>query len=195
MTLKPRTFISLALIAPALITVGCGGAEESAADRYAAKAEQEAKQTANEPVEESKPVEAKKVEPSAGEADISKKPKIPEQSGKAPEELVAEDLIVGDGKTAEEGDTVKVQYVGVLRDGGKEFDTSWGKDDPFEFTLGQGQVIDGWDEGVPGMKEGGRRRLTIPADMAYGEAGSPPNIPANAPLVFVVDLKSVEKGE
>jgi peptidylprolyl isomerase len=191
MSLNVRSTIALALIAPALAVAGCGGAEESAADRYAAQAEREAKQRGNQPVAETEPVEAKKVEPTAGERDLSKKPEMPKQDGEPPTELVAEDLIVGKGAAAKEGDTVTVQYVGVLFENNKEFDTSWGKDEPFEFTLGQGQVIDGWDQGVAGMKEGGRRRLIIPADLAYGEAGSPPNIPANAALVFTIDLKEI----
>jgi peptidylprolyl isomerase len=187
-----RKTFALALIVPALVAAGCGGSEESAADRYAAQAEREARQQANEPVEEAKPIEATKVEPTAGERDLSKKPEMPKQDGEAPKELVAEDLVVGKGTAAKEGDTVSVQYVGVLFENNKEFDTSWGKDEPFEFTLGQGQVIDGWDQGVAGMKEGGRRRLIIPADLAYGEAGSPPNIPANAALVFTIELKSIK---
>jgi peptidylprolyl isomerase len=76
----------------------------------------------------------------------------------------------------------------VLFNGGKEFDASWKRSEPFTFTLGQGKVIPGWDQGVPGMKIGGRRELIIPAALAYGANGSPPTIPPNAPLVFVVDL-------
>jgi FKBP-type peptidyl-prolyl cis-trans isomerase len=81
----------------------------------------------------------------------------------------------------------------VLFNGGKQFDASWDRKPatPFDFTIGQGAVIAGWDEGVPGMKVGGRRVLVIPADKAYGAAGSPPTIPANAPLIFVVDLKKI----
>ncbi|MBU6337834.1 MAG: FKBP-type peptidyl-prolyl cis-trans isomerase [Acidobacteria bacterium] len=129
---------------------------------------------------------------------MNTKPKIPAQEGPAPTELIAQDVIVGTGTEAKSGDKVSVQYVGVLFDGGEEFDTSWKSDtqagSPFEFTLGSGQVIQGWDEGVAGMKEGGRRRLLIPADLAYGAAGSPPKIPADAALVFDVDLKKVSGG-
>ncbi|CAB4345885.1 unannotated protein [freshwater metagenome] len=87
-----------------------------------------------------------------------------------------------------------VQYVGVLFANGKEFDSSWKAGKAFTFDLGSGGVIAGWDQGVEGMKVGGRRRLIIPADLAYGEAGSPPAIPANAALVFDVDLVSVKAG-
>jgi peptidylprolyl isomerase len=127
--------------------------------------------------------------------DLSKKPKVPKGNGPAPTELQGTDVVVGKGAEAKAGDTVEVQYVGVLYDNGKQFDASWdnaGK--AFEFTIGQGDVIQGWDQGVPGMKVGGRRTLVIPADLAYGAAGSPPTIPADSPLTFVVDLKKVTKG-
>jgi peptidylprolyl isomerase len=119
---------------------------------------------------------------------LATEPKVTPPSGPAPAKLEKKDLIVGTGKEAKAGDTVTVNYVGVLYKGGKEFDASWKRKEPFQFKLGQGQVIKGWDEGVPGMKVGGRRELVIPAELAYGKNGSPPTIPANAPLVFVVDL-------
>jgi peptidylprolyl isomerase len=124
--------------------------------------------------------------------DLTKKPTAPKATGAAPKVLQSSDVVVGTGTEAKSGDKVTVQYVGQLFSNGKEFDTSWKKGrTPFEFTIGQGQVIQGWDQGVPGMKVGGRRILVIPADLAYGAAGSPPTIPANAPLIFVVDLKKV----
>jgi FKBP-type peptidyl-prolyl cis-trans isomerase len=126
--------------------------------------------------------------------DLKTKPDVPKATGAAPKELQGSDVVVGTGDEAKDGDKVTVQYVGTLFDGGKEFDTSWKKGrTPFEFTIGQGQVIQGWDQGVPGMKVGGRRVLVIPSDLAYGSAGSPPTIPANAPLIFVVDLKKIAK--
>ena len=85
-----------------------------------------------------------------------------------------------------------MQYVGVLYDGGTEFDASWNSGEPFPFKLGNGDVIKGWDQGIVGMKEGGRRKLIIPPDLAYGPEGQPPTIPPNATLVFVVDLKKVK---
>jgi FKBP-type peptidyl-prolyl cis-trans isomerase len=83
-----------------------------------------------------------------------------------------------------------MQYSGWLYDTGQPFDSSWERGQPFQFQLG-GQVIPGWNEGIKGMKEGGRRELIIPPDLAYGAQGSPPTIPPNAPLVFVVDLQQI----
>jgi FKBP-type peptidyl-prolyl cis-trans isomerase len=106
-------------------------------------------------------------------------------------ELVKEDIKVGKGKAAKKGDSVKVHYTGTLMDGTK-FDSSLDRGEPFEFTLGQGMVIRGWDEGVVGMKPGGKRTLTIPSDMAYGKRGSPPKIPPDAPLKFEIELLEIE---
>ena len=116
---------------------------------------------------------------------------IPKQTGADPKNLIAEDLIAGTGAAAKSGDQLSVAYVGVLRANGKEFDSSWKRNTPFNLQLGAGQVIKGWDQGLVGMKAGGRRRLTIPAELAYGATGQPPTIPANAALVFDIDLKSV----
>jgi FKBP-type peptidyl-prolyl cis-trans isomerase FkpA len=105
--------------------------------------------------------------------------------------LQSEDLQVGTGAEATSGKKVSVHYTGTLTDGSK-FDSSLDRGRPFEFMLGAGQVIRGWDEGVAGMRVGGKRRLTIPPEMGYGARGFPPVIPANATLVFVVDLLGVK---
>lgn len=102
-----------------------------------------------------------------------------------------EDLVVGDGPEAKAGDLISAHYVGVTHDGGEQFDASWDRGDPLEFRLGVGMVIQGWDEGMLGMKVGGRRRLTIPAHKAYGERGAGGVIKPGATLVFVVDLVGV----
>jgi peptidylprolyl isomerase len=122
---------------------------------------------------------------------LATQPKVTVPSGSAPTTLETKEIIKGTGAEAKAGDPVTVNYVGVLYHGGKEFDASWKRSEPFTFTLGKGQVIPGWDQGVAGMKVGGRRELIIPSELAYGKRGSPPTIPANAPLVFVVDLLGV----
>jgi len=122
---------------------------------------------------------------------ISKKPTVTVPSGPAPTKLVTKDLVTGTGQTAKAGQTVTVNYVGVLYKTGKEFDSSWSRNQPFTTALTAGSVIPGWVQGIPGMKVGGRRELIIPASLAYGKAGSPPTIPPNSPLVFVVDLLSI----
>jgi FKBP-type peptidyl-prolyl cis-trans isomerase len=187
--LKTRSAPVAVLLALALAAAGCGSSgNESAADKASAQAEQESKN--RKPVPAEKPVTAQVVQPTAAEADINKKPKPPKGSGAPPSTLKAETLIKGDGAPIKDGQQATVQYVGVLFKNGQEFDTSWGKQ-PFTFGLGGGNVIPGWDQGVLGMKVGERRRLTIPADLAYGAQGSPPKIGPNEPLIFDIDLKKI----
>ena len=114
---------------------------------------------------------------------------IPQQP--APTELVIDDITVGTGATAINGKNVSVHYVGVAYSNGKQFDASWDRNEAFEFRLGAGQVISGWDNGVAGMKVGGRRQLTIPPDMGYGAHGAGGVIKGGETLVFVVDLLNV----
>ena len=107
-------------------------------------------------------------------------------------QLKVEDLTVGDGEQATPGRKVDVHYVGVAWSTGEQFDASWDRGQPFEFKLGKGQVIPGWDRGVAGMKVGGRRKLRIPSALAYGARGAGGVIAPHEPLVFVVDLLSVD---
>jgi peptidylprolyl isomerase len=133
-------------------------------------------------------------EPTAEASDLKDtetKPVIEKPSGDPPAELVKEDIVKGKGKTAKKGSTLSMQYVGVSFSTGEEFDASWDRGEPFGFELGAGQVIQGWDQGIVGMKVGGRRKLTIPPDLAYGPAGAPPAIGPDETLVFVVDLIDV----
>jgi FKBP-type peptidyl-prolyl cis-trans isomerase len=126
-------------------------------------------------------------------ASASSAPQAPPAPVVAVTELKKEDQAPGKGPAAKTGDTVKVHYTGKLMNGTK-FDSSLDRGDPFEFTLGQGMVIKGWDEGVVGMKKGGKRKLTIPADKAYGPSGRPPTIPPNAALVFDIELVEIVGG-
>jgi peptidylprolyl isomerase len=123
---------------------------------------------------------------------LSHKPVVVVPKGPPPKQLVVKDIIKGTGPTATATSTVTVQYVGVLYDTGKQFDASWDDDSgqPTSFSLAGG-VIQGWTEGITGMRVGGRRELIIPASLGYGKTGSPPKIPPNATLVFVIDLHSI----
>jgi peptidylprolyl isomerase len=124
---------------------------------------------------------------------MPERPKIEIPSGETPSvELQLDDLEVGTGELAQKGQTVEVHYLGVSWANGKEFDASWNRGDTFKFKLGMGQVIAGWDEGVAGMKVGGRRRITIPPHLAYGKRGAGGVIGPDETLVFVVDLVSVQ---
>jgi peptidylprolyl isomerase len=120
------------------------------------------------------------------------RPDVEPPTGDIPFELVLDDLAVGDGDEATAGRKVTVHYVGVSFLTGEQFDASWDRGQPFEFKLGKGQVIPGWDQGVAGMKVGGRRRLTIPSALAYGARGAGGAIKPHEPLVFVVDLLAVD---
>ncbi|MBA3606481.1 MAG: FKBP-type peptidyl-prolyl cis-trans isomerase [Actinomycetota bacterium] len=118
----------------------------------------------------------------------SNKPTVVIPDGDPPTELVTEDLVVGDGDEATNGCNVAVHYVGVAWSSGKQFDASWDRRASFDFRLGAGQVIQGWDQGVAGMHVGGRRRLTIPPELGYGSRGAGGVIKGGETLVFVVDL-------
>ena len=116
------------------------------------------------------------------------KPKVTVPSGKPPKKLVVKDLIKGTGPAAKPGDPITVNYIGVNYANGKPFDNSYDRGQAFPFQLGGGQVISGWDNGLVGMRVGGRRMLIIPPSQGYGAQGQPPVIKPNETLVFVVDL-------
>jgi peptidylprolyl isomerase len=120
--------------------------------------------------------------------DTSTKPVLPKPSGSPPRRLVKEDVVRGKGPAAKPGDTLTVNYVGVAFSTGEEFDASWDRGQPIKVQLGAGRVIKGWDRGLVGMREGGRRILTVPPELAYGRQGYPPAIAPNETLVFVIDL-------
>jgi peptidylprolyl isomerase len=157
-------------VCAALAVAGCGGDDDSSTESSATT--------------ESTPT-------ATTESSAKTKPKVTVPTGAPPQKLEVNDLEKGSGAEAKAGDKVTVQYVGVNYKNGKEFDASWDRGEPFSFTLGAGEVIPGWDQGVEGMKEGGRRELILPPDLAYGEAGAPPAIGPNETLVFVIDLIEV----
>lgn len=121
----------------------------------------------------------------------SEKPQVDRPDGPPPTDLLIHDLTEGTGPEATPGQTVTVHYVGVSHSTGDQFDASWDRGEPFRFPLGGGRVILGWDRGVAGMKVGGRRRLTIPPHLGYGNQGAGDVIKPGETLVFVVDLLSV----
>jgi peptidylprolyl isomerase len=119
------------------------------------------------------------------------RPTVEVPEGPAPTDLVIEDQVIGDGPEAIVGSQIRAHYVGVAHSSGRKFDASWDRGSPLEFRLGTGRVIKGWDDGIVGMRVGGRRRLTIPPHLAYGDRGAGAAIKPGETLVFVVDLVSV----
>lgn len=119
---------------------------------------------------------------------MSEKPLVDPHLGPTPDDLLVEEIIVGSGEEARAGQTAVVHYVGVGVSTGEEFDSSWNRGEPFTFPLGAGHVIQGWDQGVVGMKVGGRRRLVIPAHLGYGNQGAGGVIAPGETLIFVIDL-------
>jgi len=179
--MRSRHLIACGLAALSLAAAGCGNDSSGASEEDLNFETQETMppESAAPPAEETaaQPVGADRAKP---------KIKIPE--GKPPAKLKSEDLIAGKGAAAEAGQSLSVNYVGVSYSTGKEFDSNFGSGQPFQFDLGAGGVIPGWDKGLEGMKVGGRRKLTIPGDLAYGPQGQPPDIKPNETLVFVIDL-------
>ena len=185
--ITPRRLLPSLLITSALALAACGDDEAKTDPSTAAPSGGTPAATA--PSE----TETTPAEPEGGDPkDLEKKPRVDIPKGDPPDKLETEDIVKGKGKAAKKGDNVEMQYVGVLYADGSQFDASWDSGQPFPFELGAGNVIKGWDEGIEGMKVGGRRKLIIPPDLAYGPQGQPPSIPADATLVFVVDLLKVE---
>ena len=171
--MRTRNRIACGLAALSLVAAGCGEEESDEASGDSAAQKQETTQEAPQP------------QPAAK---VRAKPKVAKPTGAAPRKLVKQDLEKGTGPPVKAGDQIEVNYVGVTFKDGKEFDSSFDAGQPFQFMLGASEVIPGWDRGLEGMRVGGRRRLTIPPDLAYGAQGSPPAIGPNETLVFVIDL-------
>jgi FKBP-type peptidyl-prolyl cis-trans isomerase len=190
--LRSGAALALAALATAALIAGCGSSgssstitvgNENKADETLGKSNAAA--TTSTPTSTTATVKT----PASGP--LAKQPTVTVPTGAAPTALVTKEIIKGTGAEAKAGQPVTVNYVGALFHGGKVFDASWKRNEPFVFTLGQGAVIKGWDQGVSGMKVGGRRELIIPANLAYGAKGAGSSIPPNAPLVFVIDLLGV----
>ncbi len=182
--LHPRLGLGVATLAAAALIAGCGSSGSGGSSTIGVGDENTA---ANSAVEHA-PATTTGTTPTSGP--LSVEPTITPPKGPAPKTLVTKEIITGTGAEAKAGESVTVNYVGALYSDGKVFNASWETKEPFTFTLGEGQVIPGWDKGVPGMRVGGRRELIIPSELAYGTRGSPPKIPPNAPLIFIVDLLS-----
>jgi FKBP-type peptidyl-prolyl cis-trans isomerase len=177
-----RSLLALAL---AGTLVACGGGD----DDTAASAE-----ASDATTELTCPIEASEVPaPEGATTDLSVKPEVQPGEGPAPTELQYSDIVEGEGEVAETGDQVAVKYVGAFYETGEEFDSSWsrGEDETLPFGICRQGVVPGFAVGPTGMKVGGRRRIVIPSELAYGAEGSPPTIPPNSTLVFVVDLVEV----
>jgi len=171
-----RPIAVLAALLAALALAACGGGDDGDDDSAATQAtEQPAPQTETEP---------------ADLTDTSVKPVIPKPSGSPPRKLVVEDIVKGRGRAAKNGDTVTMNYVGMAFSTGEEFGSSWEGAALPPFQLGSGNVIQGWDKGIVGMRVGGRRKLVIPPALAYGTQGQGP-IGPNETLIFVVDLTAI----
>jgi peptidylprolyl isomerase len=181
----PKILLTIAACL-ALLVAGCGGdSSSSTGAQTSAIAEKEAR------IEKAIEKEELEAEEEA-KATAEEAPTVTVPSGPPPKKLGTKDLKKGSGAAAKPGDQVSVQYVGVNYRTGEKFDASWDRGEPFTFTLGAGEVIPGWDQGVAGMKVGGRRELIIPPNLGYGAAGAPPAIPPNETLIFVVDLEAIE---
>ena len=184
---RPRVAVCLAALGATILIAGCGSGGSSTITVGNENKADEALANKSAPTSSTSTSTTAAVKtPTSGP--LSKEPTVTPPSGPAPTKLATKEIIAGTGTEAKAGDAVTVNYVGVLYHSGKVFNASWETKETFPFTLGKGQVIPGWEQGVVGMKVGGRRELVIPASLAYGAKGSPPKIPANEPLVFVVDL-------
>jgi len=166
--LAVKKLMLMIVVCAGLLVAGCGGSNDSSTE----SAESTGATTSESPAEKTQP-------------------KVTVPTGAPPKKLEIKELEEGSGAAAKAGDKITVQYVGVNYKNGNEFDSSWSRNEPFSFKLGTGEVIPGWDQGIEGMKAGGRRELIIPPELAYGEAGVPPAIGPNETLVFVIDLLEV----
>ena len=179
-TLGRRASLPLATLAAAAAIAGCGSSGSTSTITVGNE------NTTDNALVKASTTTATAKTPTSGP--LSKEPTITKPAGPPPTKLVSKDIVVGTGPEAKLGNSITVNYVGALYSNAKVFDSSWKRGEPATFPLKQGSLIAGWTQGIPGMKVGGRRELIIPASLAYGAKGSPPSIPPNAPLIFVIDL-------
>jgi peptidylprolyl isomerase len=179
-----RSVVALIAVVAVLGATACGDDEESGDGGAGGGANTTAREETG--TETTSPQEAEEAL-----RDTSTKPVIPKPTGTPPRRLVKEDIVRGKGPAAQPGDTVLVHYVGMNFSNGQEFDASWDSGEPFPVQLGAGGVIAGWEQGLVGIRAGGRRELIIPPELGYGAEGFPPSIPPNETLVFVIDAVSV----
>ena len=177
----PRTLLAgggaiLATLAAAGLIAACGSSSSIGVGQENAAAEKLAKTSGS----------SAPTTPTSGP--LSKEPKATPPKGPPPSKLVIKEIIRGTGAEAKMGNPIVVNYVGALYSTGAVFESSWKREEPFSFTLGTKATIPGWEKGIPGMNVGGRRELIVPPAEAYGAKGSPPKIPPNETLVFVIDL-------
>ena len=173
----PRTLVALLLVLALGATLAACGGDDSSGEEAATAA----------PTEEPDDIGAIV---DGISKDTKSKPKIVAPQGQPPNHLVKRDIVTGEGRRAKPGDTLTMQYVGVSWSTGEQFDASWDSGQPFPFKLGAQMVIPGWDQGMVGMRKGGRRLLIIPPDLGYGPQGSGP-IGPNETLIFAVDLVDI----
>jgi cyclophilin family peptidyl-prolyl cis-trans isomerase/FKBP-type peptidyl-prolyl cis-trans isomerase len=185
--IRLRTIAALA-VTGALVLGACGGDDDASSDQ---PTDDPTDETVTEAFDDGSATTVASTEAPAAD-EISEGKPVVELPDEIPTELVVTDLVEGTGDIVEAGDEITVNYVGVLSEDGTEFDNSYDRGQPLTLPIGVGQVIPGWDEGLLGMKEGGRRQLDIPADMAYGDTGRD-GIPPGAALTFVVDMVDVIK--
>lgn len=195
--IRPKTLLKWPALAAACIGLAaCGGGTKTAdipsanasSSATTATTETTATTPAKAPTFAKPTAEVSKIA-SGISTNTKKKPKIPKPSGKPPAKLTVVDIVKGSGAGAQSGDALTVDYAGDSWSTGKEFDASWNTGQPFPVTLGQNQVIQGWEQGLVGLKPGGRRLLVIPPSLGYGATGSPPKIKANETLLFVIDRR------
>jgi peptidylprolyl isomerase len=173
-----RATLGLAALAIVILIAGCGSSSSGGSSIGVGEENKSAEKLAT-----SSGGSAPAKTPTSGP--LSKPP-----TGPPPTKLVSKDLIVGTGAEAKAGSSISVNDIGILYKTGKQFESSFSRNEPFALTLGSKMVIPGWENGIPGMKVGGRRELIIPAAEGYGAQGSPPKIPPNETLIFVIDLLS-----